>query len=648
MQNFTHYAARGLKTLSFFSPQKHFSSALRCSLLLVMTIMSFTYVKANTYTFTFNSGVYSDADCTTKISKSTTLETFYSKDDNDNVYTFTSTGGVYYNGSCLMMPKGSTVTMPTFSNELITTVVFTPTSSPSTSATANVYAGDNEASTTVTQAKGDNTFAISGDYQSSVLTLKNTSTKSKNIQLVTLTITTSSSDVPTKSSANLAFSTTSYSIENGVDEFTAPTFNYDTDATISFSSDNESVATVNEYGEISLAGGEGKATITATSEETDSYYAGTATCTIEVFHYNTYVKATKLESGKSYLIGADLGDGTAFYAYPISGNYGYLYGSTSSSAEEIKVKSLYDDTFTFTQEDDGWTIMQHESKRYLYNTGSYKTFSVAASPAEGQYWTVEAKEDGTYLITNVANSKTVQYSTNYKSFGAYDSEQDGALYPTLYELKATKGTITISAGDETQGYYGTYYNDNAYVMNTNLIGYAIPSAALVNGTIEENSCKQYGTDDVVPAKTALLVWATTPGTYEVEYTESENEAPTDNLLHGNDGAAADAEGNILLGDGYLYYMLSYDTKHENLGFYWGAADGGVFTNGANKAFLAVPASQAAGAKGIVFGNGTVNSIKNIENNAKSDATYSISGVRVEADNLPAGIYVRGGKKFVVK
>lgn len=51
----------------------------------------------------------------------------------------------------------------------------------------------------------------------------------------------------------------------------------------SYSSDNESVATVTEKGVIALAGGTGTATITATSQADDTYKEGTATYTLTVF-----------------------------------------------------------------------------------------------------------------------------------------------------------------------------------------------------------------------------------------------------------------------------------------------------------------------------------------------------------------------------
>lgn len=85
----------------------------------------------------------------------------------------------------------------------------------------------------------------------------------------------------TKQPAKLTFSETTIDHEVGT-EFTAPTFTKETTAAVTFVSDNEAVATVNAEGVIALGGEEGKAVITASSEENDTYSAGNATCTVYV------------------------------------------------------------------------------------------------------------------------------------------------------------------------------------------------------------------------------------------------------------------------------------------------------------------------------------------------------------------------------
>ena len=66
------------------------------------------------------------------------------------------------------------------------------------------------------------------------------------------------------------------------DDFTSPVFSKATTATVTFTTDNSAVATVNNSGVIALAGGAGVAIITASAPANSEYGAGTATCKITV------------------------------------------------------------------------------------------------------------------------------------------------------------------------------------------------------------------------------------------------------------------------------------------------------------------------------------------------------------------------------
>lgn len=279
---------------------------------------------------------------------------------------------------------------------------------------------------------------------------------------------TTSGDAPvSKKSADLAFSETSITLEPGVDDFTSPTFTKSTTAEVTFSSDNEDVATVDKNGVITIGTTLGTATITATAEENSEYNSGTATCKIELAEYNHYVKATSVESGKSYLITAILTNDSVFYAYPISSSktYGYLYGTKSTTSNEIRIKASYDDCFVFTDYDlDGWTISQSQDSRLLYmgtkESGSfYTSFQVDSEPETAQYWTVKANSDGTFTITNNASGYYMQYSQTYKSFGCYANAQTNSILPSLYELKySTNIGNNITVEDNTATGNNAIYN----------------------------------------------------------------------------------------------------------------------------------------------------------------------------------------------
>lgn len=335
------------------------------------------------------------------------------------------------------MYKGTSLTIKADDGYVITGVTFTPTTS-SYSATNLTY----------------NETAISDSWTLETPVQEALLSASANARFKTIVVSYTTSGGTVKKSADLAFSETKIDIENGVDAFTAPTFTKATTAAVTFASDNESVATVSNEGVIALGGGLGTAVITATADANDEYNAGTATCTINVFKYNVYKKVTEITSGKEYLIVAQRNDSTT-YAYPLSESktYGNLsVGVIKELTDEIKVKSLYDDGFTFTAVDGGYTIKDCYD-RYLYQTGTYKSFNVSTDNAAA--WTVEPQSDGTFKIS--MNGYFFQWGNGtYKTWCVYTELQDIAVLPMLYQLDETPtgiNAVTVKTASENAPVY---------------------------------------------------------------------------------------------------------------------------------------------------------------------------------------------------
>lgn len=201
------------------------------------------------------------------------------------------------------------------------------------------------------------------------------------------------------------------------------------------------------------------------------------------------------------------------------------------------------------------------------------------------------------------------------------------------------GTFTI-----TPARYGTYYTEDAFVMPEGVTGYTITSED--GQTLKFNEA--YVAGAVVPAKTALVLKATEELTADKEYTytivNSTAVAPTDNLLH---GSVAEATTNVE--GAKAYYKLANPT--EGLGFYYGAEDGGAFTNGAHKAYLAVMTEGLSQMRGFSFDSMTtgINHVVANAEHAKTTVIYDLNGRRVNSLNAAAkGVYIVNGKKVIVK
>lgn len=200
------------------------------------------------------------------------------------------------------------------------------------------------------------------------------------------------------------------------------------------------------------------------------------------------------------------------------------------------------------------------------------------------------------------------------------------------------GSFTI-----TPAQYGTYYTEDAFVMPEGVTGYTITDK---NGeSLTLNAA--YPANEVVPAKTALLLKATEKPATNQEFTytivNSDKVAPEGNLLHGSvEATKTHVEGAT------AYYKLA--KGEEGIGFYWANENGGAFINGANKAYLAVTTGSLSQMRGFSFESMTtgINNVVANTNNSKNAVIYDLNGRRVNSLNAAKGVYIVNGKKVIVK
>ena len=158
-----------------------------------------------------------------------------------------------------------------------------------------------------------------------------------------------------------------------------------------------------------------------------------------------FVKAKEIVNGKRYAFAVAVDD-----IYKVAQNvaesygYGYLYVDDATLSNGV-MKLEETNTFTMTAVDGGYTI-QDSYGRYLFMDETHNSFNVSAElPAEAYVWTVALAADGKVTITNVARQKWMQYSEQYKSYGAYPDEQ--GLLPELYIEKGGSSVGGIEVED---------------------------------------------------------------------------------------------------------------------------------------------------------------------------------------------------------
>lgn len=208
---------------------------------------------------------------------------------------------------------------------------------------------------------------------------------------------------------------------------------------------------------------------------------------------------------------------------------------------------------------------------------------------------------------------------------------------------------TISVNTE-EGYSTYYYASAPTLMPTGVNGGTVTiSNDKMTIDYKYNGNETLESGDLVPAATPVLIRADKKGTYPLIYSASNkgNSAGTQNLV------GQETAGTITAEDGYYYYKLAYDdyTAKTDLGFYWGAEDGGVFSVPAGKAYLKVAQTADKAVTAFRFDGTTVTGIGNVAMDGAAQqvkSAYTIDGRRVDANRLTKGIYIVNGKKVVVK
>lgn len=195
------------------------------------------------------------------------------------------------------------------------------------------------------------------------------------------------------------------------------------------------------------------------------------------------------------------------------------------------------------------------------------------------------------------------------------------------------GTITIATPEG----FGTYYNSNSYILPEGLTAFGYKEAN-TDGTLVKTDVFTAG--DVVPANAALVVKGNT-GKYECYATDKE----ATNTLEGNLLKGVTTDTRIEASSGVKRYIL---TRADDgiLAFY--RTNTGNINVKANRAYLEVPTAMAVASFSL---EGSATGINNVVTTAAKQGIYTISGVRLNATTtkeLPAGIYIVDGKKVIVK
>ena len=263
----------------------------------------------------------------------------------------------------------------------------------------------------------------------------------------------------------------------------------------------------------------------------------------------------------------------------------------------------------------------------------YKGSSLTFSVPEG-YTITEVKMKGTKTVklNNLTDESWIGEQREIE-FSA-SATQNITTIEVAYKKNAVAPTsVSVTIGET--GYATLYYSDRALTVPAGVKGY---TCSLAGGSFNMNEAFAEG--QTIPAGTGVLLNGN-PGTYTFNVSSETGTPVADNWLKGSDEKATTK-------DGERYYMLSLDANSTagSVGFYWGAPNGGAFTNGAHKAYLCVK-DNATGAKTCYRFDGQTTAIDGTRADkptAADGAVYNLAGQRV--DRSYKGVVIKNGKKYI--
>ncbi len=243
---------------------------------------------------------------------------------------------------------------------------------------------------------------------------------------------------------------------------------------------------------------------------------------------------------------------------------------------------------------------------YLYaaSSGSNYLKSQATNDVNGRWEITIDGEDSvaSIIATESTNRNVMRYNSTSNIFSCYVSGQgDVYLYRKTGESFTTE-TVTVS----DVGYATLYYGTENLIVPEGVVArtYKVEGGALVE-------TETYEAGEVVPKKIAVVLEGA-EGIYDFIVTPVPGMGPAATNLKGSDVATTTTGGTY-------YYGLSLNSASEanSVGFYWMAAGGVAFTNGAHKAYLAVDELPASAPERILFHDNSATNIQNVEGAEKA-------------------------------
>ena len=270
--------------------------------------------------------------------------------------------------------------------------------------------------------------------------------------------------------------------------------------------------------------------------------------------------------------------------------------------------------------------------QYLTNVSNSR-IEFQGTRTNNSLWILSEAEPDKYRIRFYNNDYKIAFDTQIKALKIARFTTNN---PDINLYRKVSHAIKIGKTGYSTFYYST--NDAKLPEGLTAYTYSIKQDGDVTKLV---SSHQFNAGDIIPANCAVVVKGK-PGDYSIDLLEPTSTEKYENVLKGtNYEKVIENDANK------RYYMLSLDNKGENVGFYWGAADGRAFTNKAHGAYLAIEKSANGKVTSFVLNpeGECATGITSVKTDSKmASAIYDLSGRRTV--NPSHGFYIINGNKYL--
>lgn len=435
--------------------------------------------------------------------------------------------------------------------------------------------------------------------------------------------------------------------------------------TVSYESSNTDVAVVDADGNVTIKGAYGESTITATFTPSGETYA------VSTDWY-------KVKNKRSVVEGTITFDNN-------NGAFASL-GSYNANSRSLNFISDSKESFAFectnVRTGDTYKCLQMKRKEgkivsptFSKFTNGYKVYITYSSSKALTLSVGDTNEVGTTTSTNNTNGLGADVSISVPVNGQFIvTAGDAVTYISKIEIIPNKvdETTAITLDEKSESNTIEAKNGVNVTLKRTMVANEWNTICLPFEVSEKQAKDAFGegvkiaelnansTGNTLSFKSVEVISATKPYLIKPSKENTSNEYVFENVNVVKNDADAVITTDDLAFVG-IYNMVDitknvtevlYDTYYAA---FLGAGNKIYKTDGSGnktkgfRAYFAIPNGAAASALRVVI-DGTATSIKNIDSEVvESNApVYNLQGQRVNGNNLTPGIYVKAGKKFVVK